>query len=88
MKSTGDMMISQKSQIILVEFKGHGKLMMNLMDSVQKLQKHRSETRVLVRIRKVATVIEAMTNRQPFFLNENAEAFNGSIIGIQTQQGQ
>ena len=35
-------MISQKSQIILVEFKGHGKLMMDLMDSVQKLQKHGS----------------------------------------------
>ena len=60
-KSTGDVVKSHESEVILVELKCHWELVMNLMDNVQELEENRSETRVLVWVGQVTSVVESVT---------------------------
>ena len=54
-----------------------------LVDSVEKLQEERSEATGEVRLCLVAAMREAMSERQPVFLDESGEPVDGSIVRVQ-----
>merc|ERR1719320_2421587 len=57
------------------KLKGHGKLIMQLVNNVEELEEERSETRVLARVVNVAPMVEPVPEGNPFFLYESAETF-------------
>ena len=79
------MVIGKEPDIELRELKGHRKLIVQLVNNVQKLEKDGGEAAVLTGIIQVAPVVEPMAKVDPFLLNQGPEALDGSVEGVQTE---
>ena len=82
------MVIGQEPDIELRELKGHRKLIVQLVNNVQKLEKDGGEAAVLAGIIQIAPVVESVAKVDPFLLNQGPEALDGSVEGVQTELGE
>ena len=82
------MVIGKEPDIELRELKGHRKLIVQLVNNVQKLEKDGGEAAVLAGIVQVTPVVEPMAKVDPFLLDQGPEALDGSVEGVQTELGE
>ena len=82
------MVIGKEPDIELRELKGHRKLIVQLVNNVQKLEKDGGEAAVLAGIIQVTPMVESMAKVDPFLLNQGPEALDGSVEGVQTKLGE
>ena len=78
-------MIGQEFEVVLVELESRRKLCMDLMNGVQELQENGCERPILIGVEQIRPVIKPVSESEPFFLDENPEAFDGSIVWIETK---
>ena len=74
-------MIGKEAQVELWELKGHGELVVQLVDDVKELEEHGGEASIGA-VAQVAPLVEPVTEGQPLLLYEGAEALQGPIVGV------
>jgi len=84
--------IGEKLQVELVELEGAGKLVDALVDSVKELDEDGREIGLVVaaavRGGVVVAPLEAVAEREPLALDEQREAVQGAVVGVEQQLGE
>merc|ERR1719315_18264 len=83
----GHVVVGKKLQVEIGELEGHGKLIVQLVNNVKKLEEKRSKAGVLAGVVNVAPVVEPVPEGKPLFFYECAETFKSSVVRIKTKLG-
>ena len=88
-EAVGDGVVGEKLQVELVELEGAGKLVDALVDSVEELDEDGREIGLVVAVCGVVVApLEAVAEREPLALDEEREAVEGAVVGVEEQLGE